>query len=188
MLFFCQEFLPSLSSTFLALPLEHAARQHVHTLKEALHPFSHCLRFQQPRTAHLTLMYWPDVSEHTYREIMKQARTLAQHHAPFSLSITHAETFHRKGKDTVLVLSVSPSDALMRLKSACLWSDERAFHPHITLARIRHPKQFALQREDIMKTLCDVALSVPVDRLRLYAEVDGVKQTPLEDFMFQGSV
>ena len=76
------------------------------------------------------------------------------------------------------------SDELARLKKRCPWPNVEPFTPHITLARIKHPQKFRVHKKKIMKLLDDVMFEMNVNRLRLYAEIEGVKQTELQDFMF----
>ncbi len=89
----------------------------------------------------------------------------------------------RRGEDRVLFLTIAFSDELARIKKSCPWPSLEPFSPHITLARMRHPQRFATVKKKVMKELHEVTFPIPMDRLRLYAEVNGVKQTPLRDFM-----
>ncbi|MFA7681983.1 MAG: RNA 2',3'-cyclic phosphodiesterase [Candidatus Peribacteraceae bacterium] len=173
-----------LSATFLALPLEEQPKWQFQALQEELKDFENCLRFQNPQTPHVTLYYWQEVMEIEYQQIHAQAQKIAAGRAPFTMRVTHADTFGSRGEDRVLLLEVAFSEELARLKKSCPWPDGRPFHPHITLARISHPQRFATIKKKVMKALDDCAFAIPVDRLRLYAEIDGRKQTPLEDYSF----
>ena len=119
-----------------------------------------------------------------------QAEKIAASHKPFSVKVTHAETFGSRGEDRVLFLTVAFSEELARLKKSCPWPTEShaeprrsMFHPHITLARIRHSQRFAVVKKKLMKKLEGCSFEIPFDCLRLYAEVEGKKQTPLRDFL-----
>jgi 2'-5' RNA ligase len=98
------------------------------------------------------------------------------------MKVTGVETFGNHGEDRVLFLTIAFSEELARLKKACPWPEGRPFAPHITLARIDHPQRFNVLKKKVMKALEDITFDIPVDRLRLYAEVNGVKQTALQDF------
>lgn len=173
-----------LHSVFLALPLEGQPKWQFQALQEELRPFEDILRFQNPASPHLTLMFWPGVGELEYKGIVEQASKIASLHAPFTIKVTGAETFGNRGEDHVLFLPVGFSEELARVKKTCPWSDGRPFAPHITLARVGHPQRFNVVKKQVMKLLDSAAFDIPVDRLRLYAEVNGVKQTALEDFAF----
>lgn len=184
---FMQNFPFPLCSLFLALPLEGQPKWQFQALQEELKQFSDILRFQNPASPHLTLMFWPSVGEIEYKGIAEQAGKIAALHAPFTMQVTEAETFGNRGEDHVLFLTVGFSDELARVKKTCPWSDGRPFSPHITLARIGHPQRFNTVKKKVMKVLEGIAFDIPVDRLRLYGEVNGAKQTPLEDFPFSRS-
>jgi len=175
-----------LRSAFLALPLEKEAKLQFQAIQESLKPFADFLSFQDTEQPHLTLSYWSELLEIEYQPIVDQARTIAARTAPFSLRVTGAETFGKTGDERVLFLAVSFSPELATLKKLCPWpSPYPAFHPHITLARIRHPQRFTVHKKKVMKALGDASFEIGFDRLRFYAEAEGVKQTPLEEFLFQ---
>jgi 2'-5' RNA ligase len=172
-----------LQRTFLALPLEGEAIRQFQKLQEPLKKHEDCLRFQNPETPHITLHYWSELMEIEFVPIQMQAERIAVSHVLFSIHVTHAETFGSRGEDRVLVLTLGFSEELARLKKSCPWPDPRKFSPHITLARIHHPQRFTVHKKKIMKKLEGCAFEIPCDRLRLYGEVEGVRQTPLQDFV-----
>ncbi|ALM09931.1 MAG: hypothetical protein PeribacterA2_0553 [Candidatus Peribacter riflensis] len=127
-------------------------------------------------------MFWPSVGPLEYQGIAAQARKIALLHRPFTMHVMGADTFGSRGEEHVLFLPVGFSEELARVKKTCPWSDGRPFVPHITLARIAHPQRFTIVKKKVMKILEGTAFAIPVDRLRLYGEVNGVKQTALQDF------
>lgn len=173
-----------LRSTFLALPLEGQPKWQFQALVEELKPFADVLRFQNPQSPHLTLYFWKETLELEYQGITLQAEKIAAAHYPFSMNVVGAETFGSRGEDRVLFLTIAFSEELARLKKACPWPEGRPFSPHITIARIGHPQRFNVVKKKVMKLCEGIEFAVPVERLRLYAEVHGVKQTPLQDFVF----
>lgn len=173
-----------LRSCFVAVPLEHEAKRRFHALQQTLGEFSDCLRLQSPETPHITLQYWKEVMEIEYRQVQTQAAVVAKKSAPFLLHCEGVSTFGTRGRDSVLFMDVPFSEELAKLKKRCPWQSDRPFTPHLTLARITHPERFATVKKRILKALDASRLEVSADRLRLYAEIDGRKQTPLEDFPF----
>lgn len=171
-----------LPSTFLALPLEGQPKWQFQVLVEELKDYADILRFQNSQSPHLTLSYWKEALELEYQGIVSQSQKIAGAHHPFSLKITGAETFGSRGEDRVLFLTIAFSEELARLKKACPWPEGRPYSPHITLARIDHPQRFNVVKKKVMKALDGIAFDISVDRMRLYAEVEGRKQTALEDF------
>ena len=176
-----------LPSTFLALPLEGQPKWQFQALQEELRPYESMLRFQNPQSPHLTLYFWKETLELEYQGIVQQAEKIAAAHRPFTIKVTGAETFGSRGEDRVLFLAIAFSEELARLKKACPWPEGRPFAPHITLARIDQPQRFNVVKKKVMKALEGIAFDIPMDRLRLYAEVEGRKQTALEEFVLKPS-
>lgn len=180
-----------LRSAFLAIPLEGDAKARFQALQQPLADHSHALSLQNPDSPHLTLYFWPSVLKIEWEGIRAKAAEIAGRTAPFTLQTTGVETFGDHGRDRVLFLSVAFSPELAMLKKLCPWpnprtseGDAQAFHPHVTLARVRHPERFSIAKKKILKSLADAEFDIRVDRIRLYADVDGAKQTPLEEFAF----
>ena len=173
-----------LCSAFLAIPLEEKAKWLFQALQEFIRNYEDILSFQNPQSPHLTLQFWPEVMEIEFAQIVEQSKKLAASVHPFSLKVEGADTFGKRGEDRVLFLTIPFSDELARLRKACPWPSVQPFSPHITLARIRHPQRFAVVKKKIMKEVSDASFELSVNLLRLFAEVEGRKQTPLEDFVF----
>ncbi|PIR52606.1 hypothetical protein COU76_05530 [Candidatus Peregrinibacteria bacterium CG10_big_fil_rev_8_21_14_0_10_49_10] len=173
-----------LQSVFLALPLEQEAKQTFQNLQHSLLPFAPFLRFQNPATPHLTLYFWKEVMAIEYRDIERAARKIATNTASFSLQCTGVSTFRARGKANVLFMEVAFSEELARMKKQCPWPNLQPFAPHITVARITHPDRFAVERKKVEKALYGCSFPIMFNSLRLYAEVDGVKQSPIGKFVF----
>lgn len=166
--------------------------------QKRLKEYESIFRFQNPDSPHLTLQFWKEIMEIEYYQIIPQSKKIADASELFTLKVQGISTFGSatwahssapvrgsRGEDRVLYLDVPFSDELARLKKRCPWPNIEPFSPHITLAWIKHPQRFRVHKKKIMKLLDGVECEMPVDRLRLYAEVNGVKQTALQDFPFQ---
>lgn len=173
-----------LRSAFLALPLENEAKWQFQALQLLLEPYRDFLTFQNPQSPHLTLIFWKELLEIEYQPILDQAAKIAAKSEPFQLIINGADTFGKAGDERVLFLTVEFSPQLATLKKLCPWPQAKEFHPHITVARIKHPQKFSVHKKKIMKMFDGVSFPMTIDRLRLYAEIEGRKQTPLEDCVF----
>jgi len=197
-----------LKRVFVALPLEREAKWQFQALQEALKPFADILRFQNAASPHLTLQFWQEVMEIEYHQIVKQTENIALKSKPFTMKCTGVSTFgsrlrtgthsgvqarlrtgthsgvQARGEDRVLFLDIAFSEELARLRKLCPWPSGKPFSPHITLARIEHPQRFAVQKKKVLKALEGSAFAIPVDRLRLFAEIDGRKQTPIAEYPF----
>ncbi len=186
--FIMQDIQYPLHSAFLALPLEGAPKWQFQALQEELKPFSDFLSFQNPQSPHLTLSFWKELTEIEYHSATKKAQEIAERSHPFGLAINGVDTFGKPGEERVLFLTVAFSPKLATLKKLCPWPNpphQLEFSPHITVARIRHPQKFSVHRKKIMKVFEGVSFTLPVDRLRFYAEIGGIKQTVVGEWGFR---
>jgi len=175
-----------LRSAFVAIPLEDAAKTAFIDFQNRLREYPQIFSFQNPDTPHLTLQFWRELLEIEYHQVREQLSVLGERQKPFTLKILDVNTFGSRGEDRVLYFSVPFSDELARLKKACPWVSVQPFHPHVTLARIRHPQRFAVAKKQILKSLKDASMTLSVDRLRLYGNVDGKAQTPISEVLLRG--
>lgn len=175
-----------LRSAFIALPLERHAKRRFKNLQQGLESWQDILTFQNPQSPHLTLYFWRELLEIEYDDVLPKIRTIAERTESFTIQVNGADTFGGAGRERVLFLTVAFSPELASLKKLCPWSNppDQPFHPHITVARIKHPQTFAVHRKKIMKIFDGISIEVPVDRLRFYAEVHAVKQAVIEEFPF----
>lgn len=174
-----------LVSAFLALPLEGEAKQQFGKCQGRLGNFGDLFRLQLADRPHLTLQFWRSLMEIEYQQVRRQAGNIAQRVTPFTIQVGEGETFAGpRGEERVLFLGVAYSDELARIRKLCPWPAGKPFHPHITLARMANPQAFRVHRKKVLRLLEDVRFSFRVDRLRLYAQVEGKRQTPLEEFVF----
>ncbi len=180
-----------LKAVFIALPLQEDAKQKYQELQKSLSEFGDSLIFQNADSPHLTLHYWSEVLEIEFHQITQQLEKIAESVSPLSLKVRGVNTFGYRGKDHVLFLDVPFSEELAKLKKKCPWPSldrtgheipNKPFHPHITLARIKHPERFATHKKKILKILGMPEFSMDVKCLRLYAEIQQKKQTPVQDF------
>jgi 2'-5' RNA ligase len=173
-----------LKSAFLAIPLEGFAKEKFIVLQKELDEFSDFLKFQNPKTPHLTLYYWKELMEIEYNEVLQKTEKVAERTVPFTLHVNGGGTFGKSGDERVLYLSVAFSPELGVLKKSCPWPNppDQPFSPHITVARISHAQKFMVYRKQIMKTFHNISFDVPANLLRFYAKIDGERETPLHDY------
>ena len=171
--------------TFIALPLENEAKWQYQLIQENLNSYEKIFRFQNPASPHLTLYFWSELMEIEYDDVIKKVEAIARRSKPFTIEVTSASTNESEGRGLprVLWMNIKRCDELASIKKQCPWPNTRPFSPHITIARMRNPNDFIAHRKKIMKLVKDISFDIPVDRIRLYAEIDGVKQTPIRDFL-----
>jgi 2'-5' RNA ligase len=145
---------------------EHAAR-----LRER----STEVRASWPRTdnLHLTLKFLGEIAQARVGALSNAASRAAKSIQPFDLTLEGAGAFPPRGSPRVLWLGINDSSGgLVRLQSQLedeceaegFAREERPFHPHLTLARIRAP-QGARELARLHRETGFVAIEFPVTEL-----------------------
>lgn len=99
-------------------------------------------RWQDDDQLHLTLRFVGEVDRHTARDV--HAALGGVHHPPFEAAISSVGTFDKRGRTDNVWAGLSPQEPLKILHNKLdqamarvgLPPEQRAFHPHITLARL----------------------------------------------------
>lgn len=129
-------------------------------------------RAPPPANWHITLRFLGKVDQPAYETVLAKLDE-ADLGAPFRLSFTRLGAFPRAARATVLWLGVGAgTDELVDLAAqvegavvdaGCI-PEERPFHPHLTLSRIRPPGDV----RQLMDLVADFPLIQPVDRVTVF--------------------
>lgn len=100
-------------------------------------------RWQTDEQIHLTLRFVGEVDRHRLRDI--DAALCGIHHPPFEIAVNGLGTFDRRGQPEVIWAGVAPHAPLHALHNKVdqaiarvgIEPEERAYLPHITLARLK---------------------------------------------------
>ena len=99
-------------------------------------------RWQSEEQLHLTVRFIGEVDRHQASDV--HAALGAVHLEPFEIALSGLGTFERRGRPEVIWAGAAPREPLAALHNkvdqalarAGIAPDGRAFHPHITLARL----------------------------------------------------
>lgn len=99
-------------------------------------------RWQTDDQLHLTLRFIGEVDRHTARDV--DAALGGVHHPAFAIQVAGLGLFDRRGVPDTLWAGIAPAEPLHALHNKVdralarvgIAPDSRAFHPHITLARL----------------------------------------------------
>lgn len=100
-------------------------------------------RWQTDDQLHLTLRFIGEVDRHQAGDVA--AALGAIHHPRFDIAVDGLGTFHRRGQPETIWAGVAPHEPLRTLHKKIdqamtrvgLEPEPRAYHPHITLARLK---------------------------------------------------
>lgn len=133
----------------IELPAEVRARaaQAIARLREAVPGVR--ASWERVEKLHLTLKFLGEIERERVETLSGAASRAAQDSTSFILALSGASAFPARGNPRVLWLGIEDSTGALahlqsRLEAECaavgFKREERAFHPHLTLARIRAPQ------------------------------------------------
>lgn len=104
------------------------------------------LKWTLPENYHVTLVFLGSTNEDAIPEIQAKMKAVASRHSPFSLKVRGLSGFPAVHQARVLYLGVQRSQAILDLQSdlEIQFKDPTSFEPdytpHLTIARLRNPK------------------------------------------------
>jgi 2'-5' RNA ligase len=131
---------------FLAIELPELLQHAVAARLESLRPRLPDARYTPAANLHLTLHFFGERTPERVDEVAAALGPVVAPHPPFTLQITAAGSFP-PSRPRVLWLGLAPSPELAALQGDVARAlaglretvDERPFHPHVTLARVKAP-------------------------------------------------
>ncbi|HKP35381.1 MAG TPA: RNA 2',3'-cyclic phosphodiesterase [Pyrinomonadaceae bacterium] len=159
---------------FIAIELpaqvRHAIRQHIDLLRRELPDVR--ASWTREENLHLTLKFLGDTPVEKIESLSQAVRHAATRVTPFEIEIAGCGAFPTKAQPRVLWIGVSatepsPLQTLFKsLEDECAAAgfprDERPFHPHLTIARLRQPHG--------ARDLANLHKEIGFDRLSVRAE------------------
>lgn len=148
--------------TFAAIPLPDSIRQPIDALTARLRSGGAQASWVRREHMHLTLRFFGEIDPN--QQVPRLAGLLAEacsHASPFLLHVRATGAFPNTRKPSVIWAGLDPLDGPLAILQAAVENaaraiglppDDKTFHPHITLARIRDPRSarsllYALQNE-----------------------------------------
>jgi 2'-5' RNA ligase len=134
--------------SFLAISLPAQILQVVEDLMRLLRPFSSGLRLTRLESLHLTLKFLGNIEEGSISAIEQEAVQAGRLCSPFSLCLEQLGFFPNSSRPRVVWVGITHDPGLIRLQQQLedglarlgFERERRAFHPHLTLARVKSQK------------------------------------------------
>ena len=132
--------------TFVAIELDETVKSPVEALSRRLRGYGAQASWVRPENMHLTLRFFGDIADAPAARLAEMLADACKETPPFPLQVRGIGVFPNARKPSVLWVGVEPFEGgLAHLYAAAenaaraigLPPDDKAFHPHVTLARIR---------------------------------------------------
>ncbi|MBI1805167.1 MAG: RNA 2',3'-cyclic phosphodiesterase [Ignavibacteriae bacterium] len=132
--------------TFIAFDSPDVVRERIREIQNELRKIDTDIRWESPDKFHVTIKFLGDVEEAVLPDVLTDIQTICKTHTPFDVIYSTFGSFPNFLHPRVLWLGCkNPDDKLQLLKNALdtglvshgFEIEERAFHPHITLGRVK---------------------------------------------------
>jgi len=166
--------------TFIAIDLDPSLKKTLEELVGRLRPRAGGVRWVKPAGMHLTLKFLGETREETAGRIKSSLEAITRRHRPFRMRLCGTGVFPEGRKaPRVLWVGVDKSEALECLQEEVEREMEklgfaregRAFHPHLTLGRVKDPFRLDSLLEEFRKDASAVFGEMEVRRLTFFQSV-----------------
>ena len=176
---------------FVAIELPEAVQRRLAELQKTLAKAGSGVKWVQPVHIHLTLKFLGEVDDGQAAAICEAVRAVGAQHGSFELHVGGAGCFPQRGAARVLwvglhdppaTLHACQEDLELALAELGFAVEDRAFHPHLTLGRVKDPSAGHNVRRQIEPHALFEAGSFKADALVVFESVlqrSGPIYTPL---------
>ena len=148
---------------FVAIKLPQDVRQEIRRIQEALRKLDLDTKWVEFENLHLTLKFLGEVREARLPKVKEVVSNLSFLIKPFNLSIFEIGAFPNIKRPRVLWIGIEPQESPIKIieyleeqfSKLGFPQEKRAPHPHITLARLRTPKNIFKLKEEVEKIKID---------------------------------
>lgn len=177
--------------TFIAIELNQETHSELSSLQSALKKSDADVKWVTPEIIHLTLKFLGYIDGEKINEVQKILSEVVKNFKPFALSLKEIGAFPKldyprviwagvdEGKDEAKLIAKELEDKLEKIG---IPKEDREFHPHITLGRVKSPKNKDKLKNIIETTRFEPKSKVNVDHLTLFKSqlaTQGPIYTPL---------
>jgi 2'-5' RNA ligase len=164
--------------TFIAVEISATVRAKAEELIKILRASQADVKWVEPRNLHLTLQFLGDVPESQIAEVVSAVERGAAEVEPFSLEIRGVGAFPNPGKPRTIWLGAKEGSQRMAdlhdhvalaLADLGFPDEDRRFQSHLTIGRVKSPKNTALLGPLLRDHADFSAGKVPVDRAIIFS-------------------
>jgi 2'-5' RNA ligase len=182
--------------TFIAIDLDSRLKKRLEFLVEELGriPDSRSVRWVGPAGMHLTVKFLGEISEEQAARISSVLETIAHRHKAFDLILESTGAFPPgRRSPRVLWVGVVPAPPLLALQADIegemeklgFVRENRPFHPHLTLGRVKFPTRLDLLIQEMGKREARRFGEMQVERVTFFQSTlrpSGAEYTVLKEF------
>ncbi len=177
--------------TFISIELDEETHSELSSLLSALAESDADVKWVAPEVIHLTLKFLGYIDEAKVKEVQEILSAVVKNFKPFALTLKGIGAFPKldyprviwagvnEGKSETELIAKELEDKLEKID---IPKEDREFHPHITLGRVKSPKNKDKLKSIIEITKFEPCSKINVDHLTLFKSqlsANGPTYTPL---------
>ena len=182
--------------TFIAISLNQEIQQALSTVQKRLKKLDCPIKWVNPGNIHLTLKFLGDVLVEDIDKIKKELDDISRNIGSIKLELTQLGAFPNIDRPKILWVGLKDddhkiADLVSVLENNCeklgFPKESRAFSPHITIGRIRSPKNLKVLSETLAQPLLPTNLAQEATHMTLYKSTltpQGPIYEILQEFIF----
>lgn len=163
--------------TFIAIELNEEVRNALKKIQEYLKKIDVDVRWVNYKNIHLTLKFLGNLPPKKLRSVMEIFPSLFKDFQPFEINITHLGVFPKpqrprviwagveKNADYLTAIAIQVENGLCRLGFP---KEKRGFSPHLTVGRVRSPKNQALLIPALKEYTFSLELTQTIQQIILF--------------------
>jgi 2'-5' RNA ligase len=166
--------------TFIAIDLDERLKTVLDNLAAQLRPLTKSVRWTGNAGMHLTLKFLGEVPDDAVPRISSRLEEVAVRHRPFLLTLQGTGTFPPGGRPPrILWVGIAPEPQLFALQDDVeremeklgFGREDRPFHPHLTIGRVKFPSRLDALVEEMNKRRAERFGEMNVQRLTFFQSV-----------------
>tara|TARA_B100000315_G_scaffold69079_1_gene62943 strand:- start:3557 stop:4105 length:549 start_codon:yes stop_codon:yes gene_type:complete len=177
---------------FIAIPLSKDIKNQIAKIQDDLKEADFDLRWVKPENTHLTLKFLGEIEETEIGRIKEAIKKTADNFPKLQSELKEFGFFPNERKPKVFFIATSRQDYLKSIAEALEknlsnlgFKKEDKFKSHITLARIKTPKNIDFLVENLKKVSLDMPLAI--DELVLFKSTL-TSSSPIYEIIFRSSL
>lgn len=182
--------------TFIAVELDEAIRNELARVQARLKYSGADVKWVEPGNIHLTLKFLGEVSEEKAKDVAAALTSVAQGFRPFEITIKDLGIFPKPDFPRVVWAGVEngcekASDLARQVEDSMeklgFQRELRPFSPHLTIGRVRSPKNKEALKEKIVADKIEKRLAQNIDSLILFRS-ELTSKGPIYTKLFQAKL
>ncbi len=168
---------------FIAVDIDNATKEKIQEIRKSLIKLAPHIKWTAPDTWHLTIKFLGETKEEKINAIIEKCNNVAEKYSIFQVNLKGLSSFpNTKLPRVIFIDTIYPQqfkEMALTLDNELFELDfkkeDRDFHPHLTLARIKDIKSFLKLDEQIMEKLIEtgkaIDYTVNIDSFHLYQSI-----------------